>query len=117
MAWPGPKGTKMGLMKRWGELLRKGKSCPKPVESDFCERAQREPENANVHLKLAEVYQKKGAKQKAVGEYLLAADLFTKDQFYGRALAIYKQLCRRGPSLDQVYGKMAAIYREKGGRG
>jgi tetratricopeptide (TPR) repeat protein len=104
----------MGLMKRWGELLRKGKSCPEPVESDFCERAQREPENANVHLKLAEVYQKKGAKQKAVGEYLLAADLFTKDQFYGRALAIYKQLCRRDPSLEQVYGKMADIYREKG---
>ena len=104
----------MGVMKKLGDLLRKGNSRPEPEESDFCDRAQREPENANAHLKLAEVYQKKGAKQKAVAEYLLAADLFTKDQFYGRALAIYKQLCRRDPSLDQVYGKMADIYREKG---
>ncbi len=104
----------MGFMKKMGDLLKKGKSHPDPKEVDFRDLAQQEPENANAHLKLAEVYQKKGAKQKAASEYLLAADLFAKDQFYSRALAIYKQLCRRDPSLDRVYGKMAEIYREKG---
>ena len=109
-----PERTKMSLMEKLGDLLKKGKSRPDPKEIDFRDLAQQEPENANAHLKLAEVYQKKGKKQKAVTEYLLAADLFAKDQFYGRALGIYKQLCRRDPSLDQVYGKMADIYREKG---
>ncbi len=104
----------MGVMKKLGDFLRRGNSRPKSEENDFCDRAQKEPENAKAHLKLAEVYQKKGAKREAVAEYLLAADLFTKDQFYGRALAIYQQLCRRDPSLDQVYSKMADIYREKG---
>jgi len=105
---------KMGVMKKLRELLKKGDPRPESKEVEFRDLARQEPDNANAHLKLAEVYQKKGVQQKAVAEYLLAADLFAKDQFHGRALAIYKQLCRRDPSLDQVYGKMADIYREKG---
>lgn len=104
----------MGWMAQVKSLLTVGNSRSDSKENGFRDLAHQEPGNANAHLKLAEVYQKKGEKQKAVGEYLLAADLFTKDQFYGRALGIYKQLCRRDPSLDQVYLKMAEIYRQKG---
>jgi tetratricopeptide (TPR) repeat protein len=104
----------MGWVKQLGNLLQRRKLRPDSKESILGDLAHQDPENANAHLKLAEVYQKKGEKQKAVGEYLLAADLFTKNQFYGRALGIYKQLCRRDPSLDQVYRKMAEIYRQKG---
>jgi len=104
----------MGWVKQVKSLLQKRNFGSDSKENDFRDLAQQDPENANAHLKLAEVYQKKGEKQKAVGEYLLAADLFTKNQFYGRALGIYKQLCRRDPSLDQVYRKMAEIYRQKG---
>jgi len=76
--------------------------------------AQKEPKNPNAHLKLAEIYQKKVEKQKAISEYFLAADIFAKKQFYARAISIYKQLTRRDPHLDQAYLKMAEIYREKG---
>jgi len=104
----------MGLMKTLGNILKKRKSIPDSREMNFRDLALQDPENASAHLKLAEVYQKKGKRQEAVTEYLLAADLFAKGQFYGRALAIYRQLCRKDSSLDQVYRKMADIYREKG---
>ena len=109
-----PEGAKMGLMKTLGNILKKRVPDAESKETNFRNLARQEPENAGAHLKLAEVYQKKGKKQEAVTEYLLAADLFAKGQFYGRALGIYKQLCRKDSSLDQVYRKMADIYREKG---
>jgi tetratricopeptide (TPR) repeat protein len=71
-------------------------------------------ENPNAHMELAEIYQKKGEKQKAISEYLLTAEIFSKNQFYARAISVYKQLSKRDPYLDQVYLRMAEIYREKG---
>jgi len=104
----------MGFFDKLGSVFRAGKSQADPNEKDFYDLAQKEPENANAHMKLAVIYQKKGEKQKATSEYLLAADIFAKNQFYARAIAIYKQLSKRDPYLDQVYLKMAEIYREKG---
>jgi tetratricopeptide (TPR) repeat protein len=104
----------MGFFDKMGSFLKNGRRQPDPKEEDFYNLAQKEPENANAHMKLAVIYQKKGEKQKATSEYLLAADIFAKNQFYARAIAIYKQLSKRDPYLDQVYLKMAEIYREKG---
>jgi len=95
-------------------FLKAGRSGDDPKEKALYNLIQKEPENPNAHLKLAKIYQKKGEKQKATSEYLLAADIFVRNQFYAQALAIYKQLTRRDPHLDQVYLKMAEIYREKG---
>jgi tetratricopeptide (TPR) repeat protein len=74
----------------------------------------KEPENAKAHMKLAEIHQKRGEKQKAVEEYLLAADIFAKNNFYARAMAVYKQVPKQDPSLDQVYLKIADIYKKMG---
>jgi tetratricopeptide (TPR) repeat protein len=104
----------MSFFDKLGSFLKNGRRQPDPKEEDFYNLAQKEPENANAHMKLAVIYQKKGEKQKATSEYLLAADIFAKNQFYARAIAIYKQLSKRDPYLDQVYLKMAEIYREKG---
>lgn len=104
----------MGFFDRLGNFLKTGRSQADPREKAFYDLAQKEPDNPNAHMKLAEIYQKKGEKQKAISEYLLAADIFAKNQFYARAIAIYKQLSKREPYLDQVYLKMAEIYREKG---
>ncbi len=75
---------------------------------------RKEPGNAKAHLKLAEIYQKKGDKKKAISEYLIAAEIFLKNQFYARAMAIYKQVPKQDPSLDHVYLKIADIYRKMG---
>jgi len=75
---------------------------------------KKEPGNAVAHLKLAEMYQKRGDKKKAISEYLIAAEIFLKNQFYARAMAIYKQVPKQDPSLDHVYLKIADIYRKMG---
>jgi tetratricopeptide (TPR) repeat protein len=103
----------MGLLDKFGDLLKMGNSHSEPKEKYF-DLLKREPENANAHMKLAEIYLKKGEKQKSISEYLLAADIFTKNQLYAMAIAIYKQLKRQDPSLDHVYLKIADIYRQRG---
>jgi len=104
----------MGFFDKLGNFLRTKRSKADPKEKAFYDLTQREPENPNAHMKLAEIYQKKGEKQKAISEYLSAADIFAKNQFYARAISIYKQLSKRDPCLDEVYLRMAEIYREKG---
>ena len=103
----------MALIDKIRHLLKTGNpngSSPRK----YLDLVQKEPDNANAHLKLAEIYQKKGEKQKALSEYLLAADIFAEKQSYDHAIAIYKQLYRQDPTLDQVYLKIADIYRERG---
>jgi len=104
----------MGIFDKLGKMVKPGRLHSDPKEKSFYDLTQREPDNPNAHMKLAEIYQRKGEKQKAISEYLLAADIFAKNQFYTRAISIYKQLSKRDPYLDQVYLKMAEIYREKG---
>jgi Tfp pilus assembly protein PilF len=104
----------MGIFDKLRNSRKTGRSQPDPKEKALYDLVQKEPENPNAHLKLAEIYQKKGEKQRAISEYLLSADIFEKNQFYARAISIYKQLTRRDPHLDQAYLKMAEIYREKG---
>ncbi len=94
--------------------LRKTENSNGSSPKKYLDLVQKEPHNANAHLKLAEIYQKKGERQKALSEYLLAADIFTEKQSYDHAIAIYKQLYRQDPSLDQVYLKIADIYRVRG---
>ncbi len=105
----------MGFLEKIDGLLH---TKAKPKESDTLQLYQnlvkKEPGNARAHLKLAEIYQKKGDRQKATSEYLLAAEIFAKNNFYARAMAIYKQVPRRDPSLDHVHLKIADIYRKMG---
>jgi len=112
----------MGLINKFGDILKAGKSKGEKAKEKAKEKAQeryldlvhKEPENAKAHMKLAEVYQKRGEKQKAVEEYLLAADIFAKNNFYARAMAVYKQVPKQDPSLDHVYLKIADIYKKMG---
>lgn len=78
------------------------------------EQVNKDPNNARAHLKLAEIYQKSGEKRKAISEYLLAAEIFAKNNQYAEAMAIYKQVPKQDPSLDHVYLKIADIYRKMG---
>jgi tetratricopeptide (TPR) repeat protein len=103
----------MGLIGRFRHLLIKGNS-PGESEEKYLVLVAKEPENAGAHMKLAEIYQKKREKQKAIAEYLLAAGILAKSKSYDRAIAVYKKIYRQDPSLEQVHLKMADIYREMG---
>jgi len=104
----------MGLLDKFSAFLKMGK----PQDADYMERylalLEKDPENAKAHLKIADIYEKKGEKHKAISEYLLAADIFAKNNFYAWAMAIYKKLPKQDPSLDHVYLKIADIYRKMG---
>jgi len=104
----------MGLLEKFSAFLKIRK--PQNVDSTerYLELLEKDPENARAHLKLAGIYEKKREKQKAISEYLLAADIFAKNNFYAWAMAIYKKLPQQDPSLDHVYLKIADIYRKMG---
>jgi tetratricopeptide (TPR) repeat protein len=104
----------MGIVEKLGRLLKKGQPKSQEPMERYLTLVKKEPGNATAHLKLAELYQKKGDKKKAIAEYLLAAEIFLKNQFYARAMAIYKQVPKQDPSLDHVYLKIADIYRKMG---
>jgi tetratricopeptide (TPR) repeat protein len=104
----------MGILDKLGIILKKGKPKSQDPMERYLDLVKKEPGNATAHLKLAELYQKKGDKKKAIAEYLAAAEIFLKNQFYARAMAIYKQVPKQDPSLDHVYLKIADIYRKMG---
>jgi tetratricopeptide (TPR) repeat protein len=104
----------MGIGDTLRGLLKRGKPKTQEPMDRYLNLVKKEPGNAHAHLKLAEMYQKKGDKKKAISEYLLAAEIFLKNQFYARAMAIYKQVPKQDPSLDHVYLKIADIYRKMG---
>jgi pentatricopeptide repeat protein len=107
----------MGLMNTLNGWVKKVKPGPAPGSGGpdhYLDLLVKEPGNAKAHLKLAELYQKKGDKDKAISEYLLAAEIFMKNNFYARAMAIYKQIPKQDPTLDHVYLKIADIYRKMG---
>lgn len=104
----------MGLLDKILNVLKMGGPKEASEKEVLLKLVHKEPENAKAHLKLAEIYQRGGEKQKAISEYLVAADIFAKNNFFARAMAIYKQLPKQDPSLDHVYLKIADIYRKMG---
>lgn len=80
----------------------------------FLEIVRREPENTKAHLKIAELYQRKKEKHKAVEEYSRAAEIFYNNDLYPQAMAVYKKILKHNPHLDHVNLKIADIYRQMG---
>lgn len=107
-------GNSMGLMDKFSALLGRGKEKAPDSLKHYLALVKKDPADAKAHLKLAELYQKSGDKAKAISEYLQAADIFAKNNFYAQAMAIYKQVPRQDPTIDHVYIKIADIYRKMG---
>jgi tetratricopeptide (TPR) repeat protein len=93
-------------------LGKKGNREPSNDLEKYQELVKREPCNPNAHLKLARIYEKKGARQQASAEYFLAAEVFFRNGLYPDALAIYKRILEQDPSLDQIRLKIANTYQK-----
>ncbi len=104
----------MALHDKFAFLRKRGKNQETDSEEKYLKLTEHEPENDKAHLKLAEIYEKKGEIEKSASEYLLVADIFAKKKFYAGAMAIYKKLVKQDPSADHVYLKIADIYRKMG---
>lgn len=73
-----------------------------------------EPMNAHAHLKVAEIYQKNGEKQKALEQYLKAAEIFCNTEQYPKGLAIYTRILKENPQQEHVKLALAEIYKKMG---
>ena len=102
------------LLSKMSRFLKreKGKEARNP--DFFLELINREPMNANAHLKLADMYQKQGEKKKARSEYIRAAEIFCDEGQYHKGLAIYKKVLKGEPELECVNLKLADVYRNMG---
>jgi len=104
----------MAFHDKFAFFRKRGKKQDKESEEKYLDLTEQDPENDKAHLKLAEIYEKRGEIEKSFSEYLQVADIFAKKNFYAGAMAIYKKLVKQDPTADHVYLKIADIYRKMG---
>ena len=89
-----------------GDIKARVQACSKELEKS--------PGNTRLRLKLGDLYLKNGDTQKAVKEYLQAAELCEKEDFGTRAIAIYKKVLSVDPRHINALHRMAALYLKGG---
>jgi tetratricopeptide (TPR) repeat protein len=80
----------------------------------FLEQIIENPMNAHAHLKVADIYQENGEKQKALSQYLKAAEIFCDTEQYPKGLAIYTRVLKENPQQELVKLELADIYKKMG---
>ena len=81
---------------------------------DYLTIAQSEPDNPGVHMKIADLYMKNGEKEKAITEYICAAEGYGKEELYQLAMSIYKTVLSIDSTLVPVYITLAELYERQG---
>jgi len=103
-----------GFLAQISLLFRREKEKSSGNLQPFLDLVNREPMNANAHLKVAEIYQKNGEEKKARSEYLRAADIFCGAEQYNKGAAIYNMVLQQEPDLEFVKLKLADVYGKMG---
>ena len=81
---------------------------------EYLDLSERYPENTTYQMKLAEIYQRKGEEEKAIAKFLQAAEIFSRENFFPQAMAIYKQVLAMNPHMIQANQKIGEIYQKMG---
>ncbi len=95
-------------------LFQKEKWTVQAELQNYLDLVKKEPGNIKAHLRLGEIYWKKGEREKAISEFLWMAEIYCKRRFYSQALDICKQILKKDPTLDKVERKIAEIYGKMG---
>lgn len=82
--------------------------------SEYQKVVDADPRDLRMHLKIAELYLKKGNKVSAVAEYTKVAESYTADGFNLQAIAVYKQILKIDPSIHDIYTRLADLYKKQG---
>jgi tetratricopeptide (TPR) repeat protein len=85
-----------------GQIKKAIQECLRQVE--------KAPRDRRLRLKLGDLYLKNGEKEKAVNEYLKAADLNAEEELNFRAIAIYKRVVSIDPKHIEAFRKIATLY-------
>jgi tetratricopeptide (TPR) repeat protein len=103
-----------GALDKLHSLFRKEKWRDQKDFEYYQDLVRKEPRNTFARLRLAEIYQKRGEKTKAILEYFQTAEIFSRKRLYPQAVAIYKRIQKQDPTLFQLYPKFAEICRKMG---
>lgn len=82
--------------------------------SEYQKVVEADPKDLRIHLKIAELYLKKGNKAFAVAEYTKVAESYTSDGFNLQGIAVYKQILKIDPSIHDIYTRLADLYKKQG---
>jgi tetratricopeptide (TPR) repeat protein len=73
-----------------------------------------DPENPNLHLKVAEISLRLDNRRNAVDAYLTAAALFSREAFDAKAVSLYKQALEVDPTRYDICDLLAAAHQRLG---
>jgi tetratricopeptide (TPR) repeat protein len=79
--------------------------------------AKNAPEDIAIHIKLAELYLKNNNKDKALSEYLFAAQKYEEKKLYQIAISTYHLIISIDPEKTYIYTSLADIYIRNGFNG
>jgi tetratricopeptide (TPR) repeat protein len=91
-------------------MLTNSKDGMKKTLQECSKEVEKSPKDKRLRLKLGDLYLRIGEKEKAIREYLHAADLFAEDDLSERAIAIYKRVASLAPKHIEAFQKMAQLY-------
>jgi len=111
---PPPTKKTKGLMDRLNGLFRGEKGRIAKELEQTLNLVRREPGNTKARVKIAEIYQKTGEQEKAISEYLKAAEIFSKKDLWPQAMAVYKRVLKLDPSQEAVNRCVSEIYHRLG---
>jgi len=75
---------------------------------------QENPEDTRVRLKLGDLLLQKGEKERAVEEYLRAAQHYIKREMDLKAISVCQKVLRVDPTLLDVYHTLGQLYMKRG---
>jgi tetratricopeptide (TPR) repeat protein len=81
---------------------------------EYLQLIEKSPRDERLRLKLGDEYLKNGEAENAVKEYLEAADLYQKEDYSAKAIAIYKRVVSIDPNHIEGIHRMASLYLRQG---
>jgi len=82
--------------------------------SEYLKLIEMTPNDKRLHLKLADLYLKKGENEEAIREYLKVADLYAEEEFSFPAISLYKKVLSIDPKFTEAFEKMVKLYLKEG---
>jgi len=109
---------KIGLLSKFKRVFTRRPAKKEPEFSDQAvseleELIKANPGNFRLRLKLADIYQLRGEKEKAQEAYLTNARLYLENDFIPLAIATYKKILNDDPNHLDANLEISQIYRKK----
>ncbi len=86
----------------------------KKAIKEYLKLIEKSPRDERLRLKLGDEYLKNGEAENAIKEYLEAADLYKKEDFSAKAIAVYKRVVSIDPKRIEAIHRMASLFLKQG---